>query len=156
MEIIRAGIEHSGVIATMFAKLHAVHAKIDASLFREIENVDSVRDGIKKSIEEKTRIFFIAVKDGEACGYLEGSLALTEDSELFISRKISRIENLYVLPEKRRMGCARALFNAFLDYAESRGIFRMELDAMGANDDAIAFYRSVGFEPYKITYTRGK
>ena len=154
IEIIRAGVEHSGEIATMFANLQKIHTGIDKTLFKEICDLDKIAQAIKTSIEEKTRIFLLAYLDGEPCGYLEGSLAITEDSEIFIPRKISKIENIFVYPEKRRLGCATALWNAFFSYASSRGIHHMELDVMSANNDAIKFYESLGFVPYKTTLIR--
>ena len=157
LKIVRAQDKHSGEIATMFSHLHELHTGMDPFIFKPIDNIDSISADIRDKIISKSRLFLLAYIDDELCGYLEASFGITNESELFSSRKISKLENLFVYPSKRRNGCATALFNAFLDFAEERGFAEhIELDVMSENKQAIAFYEKLGFTPYKSIFKRGK
>ena len=154
VKIVRAGVEHSSLIAKMFASLHNSHEMQVASYFRKIDDLNKISADIEEKIENKRRIFLIGYCDGEACGFLEGSLKRTEDSILFIPKTVAVIENVYVLPGYRRRGCATALFEGFFDYANARAVDFFELDVLINNQGALDFYKSLNFFPHIITMLR--
>lgn len=56
---------------------------------------------------------------------------------------------MYVMPEWRGNGAARALLQAAIDRCRSQGdILVMQLTVTEGNEPAIALYRSAGFEPF--------
>ncbi|HWC86242.1 MAG TPA: GNAT family N-acetyltransferase [Solirubrobacteraceae bacterium] len=55
------------------------------------------------------------------------------------------LEDLFVAPEARRQGLARALVERSLARARERGCRRVELDTDEDNRAALALYESVGF-----------
>ena len=55
------------------------------------------------------------------------------------------LEDLFVRPAAQRAGIGRALVEAAIDRARSRGCRRMELDVNERNAGAIDFYRGLGF-----------
>lgn len=55
------------------------------------------------------------------------------------------LEDLFVRPQARRRGVARALVQRAIDRARDRGCGRVELDTNEDNDSAIALYESLGF-----------
>ena len=55
-------------------------------------------------------------------------------------------DNIYVLPEARRKGVAKALFAAAEDWAKARGAVRLDLHVWGFNQDAIALYKAMGMD----------
>ena len=56
------------------------------------------------------------------------------------------LEDLFVEPGARGAGIGRALTEASIERARSRGCGRIQLDANEANEPALALYRSLGFE----------
>ncbi len=154
ISVLRAGVEHSALLADLFISLHNTHEMRVKTLFKKINERDETENDIRQKIERKSRIFLICYYDETPCGYLEGSLQKTEESKMFISRLIGRIENIYVLPDYRRLGCATALFSYFFEYAQARKIDFFELDVLSDNLGAISFYNSLGFFSHRITMLR--
>jgi ribosomal protein S18 acetylase RimI-like enzyme len=56
------------------------------------------------------------------------------------------LEDLFVLQDARRLGVGRALADAALERARERGCRRIQLDVNEANPEALALYRSLGFD----------
>lgn len=69
-----------------------------------------------------------------------------------ISPEVAEVKRMYVRPEARGRGVARALIEALLSEARSIGYRTVRLDSPGFMTAAHALYRSVGFgecEPYE-------
>jgi GNAT superfamily N-acetyltransferase len=62
----------------------------------------------------------------------------------FLGRPGLWLEDLFVLPEHRRQGCAQALLRALAGIARERGCGRFEWAVLEWNASAIAFYQSLG------------
>lgn len=66
------------------------------------------------------------------------------------------LEDLFVDPEMRRAGVARALFRALAEEAKARGCARIDWAVLDWNEDAKRFYRgiggyhSTGWEPWRV------
>jgi GNAT superfamily N-acetyltransferase len=56
------------------------------------------------------------------------------------------VEELYVVPEARRRGIARALLARIREEARERGVRAIELEVVPAQAAALALYRSLEFE----------
>lgn len=57
------------------------------------------------------------------------------------------LEDLYVMPEARGRGVGAALLRHVATLAVARGCARLEWSVLDRNEQAIAFYRTVGAEP---------
>jgi ribosomal protein S18 acetylase RimI-like enzyme len=55
------------------------------------------------------------------------------------------VEELYVVPEARRTGVARAILERALDEARARGIRSIDLEVVPSQAAAFGLYRSLGF-----------
>jgi GNAT superfamily N-acetyltransferase len=62
----------------------------------------------------------------------------------FLGRPGLWLEDLFVLPEHRRQGCAQALLRTLAGIARERGCGRFEWAVLDWNAPAIAFYQSLG------------
>jgi ribosomal protein S18 acetylase RimI-like enzyme len=79
---------------------------------------------------------------------LVGAVALEFSAKPKTRHKASVI-GMYVVPEWRGNGAARALVQAAIDRCRSRGDVRVvQLTVTDGNEPAIALYRSAGFEPF--------
>jgi GNAT superfamily N-acetyltransferase len=54
------------------------------------------------------------------------------------------LEDLYVLPEFRRIGAGSALFERVIDEAKKRKVRRMDWQVLDWNEPAIEFYKKKG------------
>jgi len=82
----------------------------------------------------------IAEAGGEAAGY---ALWFTSFST-FLARPGIWLEDLFVLPARRRAGVGRALLEHVARVAVARGCGRLEWTALDWNEPALAFYRGIG------------
>ena len=66
---------------------------------------------------------------------------------LGVRREEGWVGGLGVVPEARRRGLGRALMEAAIDRARSRGVRRLWLEVLEQNAPAVQLYRQLGFEP---------
>ncbi len=109
-------------------------------------------DGI---MDIETRSFTDAWSREGVADYLDapdGELLVMEDGDeavgfaiYHVSFEDAELYNLAVRPDCRRRGAGRALLNAALEGAASRGARRMFLEVRRSNDAARALYKSAGF-----------
>jgi ribosomal protein S18 acetylase RimI-like enzyme len=92
-----------------------------------------IADDVRRGIDE--HVALLAENDGEAVGFL---LAHAR------SPRVGYVSDLYVRPERRRDGVARALVREGARLLE-REIVTLDVDA--SNDAAFAFYGRLGFHP---------
>jgi ribosomal protein S18 acetylase RimI-like enzyme len=60
-------------------------------------------------------------------------------------RKRARINNFYVVPEKRRRGHGSAVVRWLFSYMDGEGVERIDLDVRRDNPGALAFWQAQGF-----------
>jgi GNAT superfamily N-acetyltransferase len=85
---------------------------------------------------------FLAERDGQAVGvFLANQIVSVEKGG-----ETLWIEELYVTPDARRSGVARALLAHALDEARRRGLRAFDLEVVPTQAAALALYRALGFE----------
>jgi GNAT superfamily N-acetyltransferase len=82
----------------------------------------------------------LAWKGTEAAGFA----VFFHNFSTFLGRRGLWLEDLYVRPEFRRQGCAKALLRTLAAIAVERGCGRFEWAVLDWNAAAIEFYRSLG------------
>ena len=84
---------------------------------------------------------FLAERDGQAVGvFLANQIVSVEKGG-----ETLWIEELYVTPDARRTGVARALLAHALDEARRRGLRAFDLEVVPTQAAALALYRALGF-----------
>lgn len=84
-----------------------------------------------------------AMDAGEACGFMTVTVM---PASLRLGTAWS-IRDLYVAPQHRRGGVARALLQQVLDDARAAGAFRVSLQTEADNTPALTLYTAAGFQP---------
>jgi GNAT superfamily N-acetyltransferase len=82
----------------------------------------------------------LASAGGEAVGYA----LFFPTFSTFLGRPGLWLEDLFVLPARRRGGVGRALLLHVAELAVARGCGRLEWSALDWNEPALAFYRGLG------------
>jgi len=141
------------------AALSAAHARQYRALM--LHAYEHAADAFTSTVEERARepeswwIQRIADPTGMAIAFgafegseLVGTVALEFSAKPKTKHK-ALVIGMYVMPEWRGNGAARALLQAAIDRCKSRGdILVMQLTVTDGNEPAMALYRNAGFRPF--------
>lgn len=92
---------------------------------------------------------FVAEESGRIVGTLSVDLNLARNRHLPV-RRWAYVHSLFVLPEARRRGVARALIRHALRWAQRRGAGGAELGMAAGNRRARRLYESFGFRVQEV------
>jgi GNAT superfamily N-acetyltransferase len=99
---------------------------------------------LRKSLfEEKKAHAIMAEWDGKPAGFA----LYFYNFSTFVGRPGLYLEDLFVRPQFRRNGIAKSVFRYLASKAVAEGCGRMEWSVLNWNENAIAFYRSLGAKP---------
>jgi ribosomal protein S18 acetylase RimI-like enzyme len=124
--------------------LDSVAGMFDAyrQFYQQTGDVAAARAFLGERIARDESVLLIAEHEGAAVGFVQLY-------PLFSSVRLGRtwlLNDLFVAPQARRLGAARALLDAACGFARKRGALGLELETGVANTSAQALYRSAGWE----------
>ena len=88
----------------------------------------------------------LAENNGQPIGILMGTTDAPAISLRY--KKIGKILEIYILPEYRRSGAGKLLFNSFRKFLKEKNISHVELSVDANNKPGIKFWESLGFKEY--------
>lgn len=106
------------------------------------------RDVFLQHLEREDAKVFVAELDGQVAG----AVSLWFQPRLNWTTPQAWIPDLYVEPAFRRRGAARALLDACVEEARSRGCHRLVLESGHHRAEAHRLYEQYGFEHYARAY----
>lgn len=127
-------------------------APLIVSYIRELAEYEKLLDGcyadtkyIEKWLFGKTprAVCLMADWDGAPAGFA----LYFYNFSTFLAKPGIYIEDLFVRPDFRRKGIARAMFRHLAQKAVAEGCGRLEWWVLDWNEDALGFYRSLGARP---------
>lgn len=139
MQLRRATVKDVDAIAPLFDRYR--------QFYEQSPDAAKAREFIQARLSADESVIFIAEDQGQVLGF-------TQLFPSFSSVGAARawiLNDLYVLPEARRQGVARALLDAAADFGRSTGAARLELETDHDNRSAQALYRHMGWEVYDGT-----
>jgi GNAT superfamily N-acetyltransferase len=96
---------------------------------------------VERLIVDPGAEYLLAITGGEA----EGVCQLRYRYGLWHTAEDCWLEDLFVRERARALGLGRALVEAAMERARTRGCRRIELDADSDNETALALYKQAGF-----------
>ena len=100
------------------------------------------RNWLRARIGANESVVLLAERDGRAVGF-------TQLYPMYSSVQTARIwvlNDLYVVPGERRLGAAKAILKAAIDYARDDGASRLQLETGRRNLAARALYQAAGWQ----------
>jgi GNAT superfamily N-acetyltransferase len=120
-----------------------------AGLVRELARYERLEHQVVGSADDLREHLFGArpyaeVLLAEDGGEIVGFALFFHNYSTFLARPGLYLEDLFVVPEKRRSGHGKALLVEVARVATARGCGRLEWSALAWNEPALAFYRAMG------------
>jgi len=101
------------------------------------------RDWLYGQMAQHRLAIVAAVCAGQACGFITITVM---PASLMLGTAWS-IRDLYVAPQRRGRGIARALLQHVVDDARAAGAYRVSLQTEAVNTPALRLYTAAGFQP---------
>lgn len=125
-------------------------------------NWDTVDDHRKEAEElyfsgEHPRTAFVALDEGNfVIGFVEAALR-SDYVEGCSTSPVAYLEGIYVCPDARKLGVAKALSDAVAEWGRAQGCTEYASDALLDNTDSHAFHTAIGFrETERVVYFHKK
>lgn len=103
-------------------------------------------DPEQESPNDKKHFALVAEVEAKILGYAKLIMRDVPRSRAYPARSVMMLQSIAVRPEARRSGIGRALVEAARARARDHGAGTLQIPVLGFNTEALAFYRSLGFE----------
>jgi ribosomal protein S18 acetylase RimI-like enzyme len=146
----RAAPDDAEAIGQLWSALVAHHHALDPALpTAAAEGPVRYARAIGDHLRSPTTLVLVAECDGRIVGYALGVVA-DMVSSFFAHEATGFIADLFVSPGCRRQGVGRQLVTALAGWFAERGLRQFEWHVAAHNEEAMAFWRSLGGAPVLI------
>jgi ribosomal protein S18 acetylase RimI-like enzyme len=123
------------------------HKVKDSFFSRSKEGPENFGKFITQNMRKDDAIVYVAEKDGEVIGHI---LATIQNyPPVFEIERYGLINDLAVSSLYRRIGIGQHLFALAKKWLVKKGIRRVEIEVVTANEVSTSFWRKMSFKPYK-------
>lgn len=133
MKIAQATIEQLNDVAFLFNQYRI--------FYRQPEDLDSAQKFIQERLQHQDAVIFLAMEDEQPVGYTQ----LFPTCSSVSMQRVWILNDLFVLPEKRNQGIAKALMNRATEHAKSTNAARLILATEVTNTIGQNLYESMGY-----------
>ncbi len=134
------------VILAMAKVEMAVHEQLDGRFRLRPDAMTRYAIYLRDRMKEMDSAVFVAEETGTVIGVVIGSIRVQD--AFFETRRYGYVSDLMVIPEARRRGVGRALWERVALWLKSLGIEVVRLHVASNRPDARGFWRSVGAEDF--------
>ena len=129
-------------------QVNDVHVEGRPDIFKPGFNED-LRNHIYEIWEAEDKDIIVAERDGIICGFACVQFVDKPENPFMNARQFYAVDEFGVDEAFRRQGVARELIDFIKQDARKRGLQKLELNMWEFNEEALAFYESVGFKTYR-------
>lgn len=134
--------DYTAVLA-LYTELDRIHYEARPDYFGQRECAYP-KDAYDECVTDAETLMLGAFEDEILLGTVRATL--WNKSGMIEGIKTVCLDNIYVLPEGRRRGIAKALFQAMEDWARAQGAVRLDLHVWDFNKNALALYEAMGMD----------
>ena len=116
--------------------------------YRQESDYNTAKEFIKERLERKDSVILLATKDNKPVGYTQLFPSFSSVS----MKRVWILNDLFVIPEMRNKGIAKALINAAKDYAIITKAVRIILATEVTNIVAQKLYETMGYRKFDEFY----
>lgn len=134
--------DYDGVLA-LYTELDRIHWETRPDYFGR-RDCAFPQKAYEEVLADDRSLMLGAFEDEKLLGIV--SATLWNKSGMIEGIRTVCLDNIYVSPDARRKGVARALFAAVETWAKQRGAVRLDLHVWDFNRDALALYKAMGMD----------
>ena len=153
MRIRSAGADDIADLTRLNLEVHAIHLAAMPDVYRPASAAE-LDEWFRGRLADAETVVLIADQDGAAVGYVIVRRLEWAGHVFALPRKMAEVDQLGVTASARRRGVGRALMAAAEEQARSWGVPTLVLSVVGFNDDALRFYRALGYDTMLTRLTR--
>jgi ribosomal protein S18 acetylase RimI-like enzyme len=150
MRVRAAGSEDVPALARLNAEVQALHRAARPDRYSD-PPAAAIEDFFRRTLADGDVAVLIAEEGGAAIGFAVIRRKHPADDLFALPRLTVNVDGIGVTAAARRRGAGRALMAAAEDQARAWGAAALSLDVQGFNQDALHFYRALG---YAVVTTR--
>lgn len=124
----------------------ALHRKRLPRIFRKPEGPVREKEHLLALMKNEETAIFVAEIDGRPAGYLNILVTEAKDIPVMVPRRYAVVDQITVDARYRRLGIGRALMEQAERWALEIGAASVELNVYEFNQEAIEFYRALGYK----------
>ena len=127
----------------LYTELDRIHYETRPDYFGKRE-CSYPKDAYDECLADTETLMLGAFAEDELLGTVRATL--WNKSGMIEGIKTVCLDNIYILPQARRKGIAKALFLEVETWAKAQGAVRLDLHVWDFNKDAMALYRAMGMD----------
>ena len=149
MEIRFAKPEDVAGILKLLKQVGQVHHEGRPDIFRRGAQKYGASQVLAMLDSSKTPIF-VAAEDGNVLGYSFCFMRAYKNDPVIADHTELYIDDLCVDENCRGKHIGKAIYEAIVRYAKMRKCYNVTLNVWSCNENAMAFYQSLGMQPQKV------
>ena len=139
MQISQASIEQLEDMVFLFDRYRV--------FYRQNSDLEQAKEFITARLQQQDSVILLATEDSKPLGYIQ-----LFPSWSFSMRRVWILNDLFVLPQARKQGIAKALMDVAKDYAIATNAIRIILATEVTNKIAQSLYESMGYRQFDEFY----
>lgn len=132
-------------VCRLFEEGDALHRHALPNLFRQVLP-PRTKEFVEGFIGNDNAPMLVAVSGTELIGLVHFHVVAIPDRPVMVSRTYMAVDTLIVGKNYRQRGVGQALMHRVHQWAEAKGIHEIELNVYAFNQEAIDFYKKLGYE----------
>lgn len=141
-----AGENDTNAIANLWAEAVDYSLKFDPYYARNTDSKENFEKFIVAYLRREDADVILAKMDTNVIGYC--LVVELERPPLTLNRKYGVVYDMAVTQNLRRCGIGTQLFDRAKNWFKNRGVRRIELNVLKANQSAVRFWKRMGFNPH--------
>ena len=146
MNIIRATEKHIDGILPIWREMMDYHQQFDEAFLMSDDAENDMKQFLLNTIGDEDALVLVALESSNVVGYTVANIE--SRPRAFKVTRFGYLMDVSVAQTHRRKGIGSSLANEVISWLKSNNISRIELHVVHQNEVGVAFWHSIGFEPY--------
>jgi ribosomal protein S18 acetylase RimI-like enzyme len=132
-------------LCILFDEGDARHREMLPWIFRKPPGAAREKKYVQDLIADEATGFFVAQAGDRLVGLIAVAIRQAPELPIFVPRRYAVVDTLVVKREFQRTGIGRALMEQAQAWADAEGAESIELNVWAFNQEAVAFYKTLGY-----------